>query len=219
MVRRLFLVVSVVVLGFLLLVVVLVRGTPGDYVDPATISDEELIEWGSQFAEKVEDLLDKASEEDTFDVTITEDQVNGYLASFSRPEVRQAVQARLQLDTELEVSEQFSGLMVRFTEGEMTVMARYEGSNLKPVVSIIGEPLVRENGDLGFKPTGLRMGRMPVPADWAASLKEMEELSVPVSAEVRLERITLLDGALQVVGKYRTSGPVIRRPSRAPRAE
>ncbi len=83
----------------------------------------------------------------------------------------------------------------------------------------IGRPLVHENGELGFKPTGLRMGRMPVPADWVKSLQEMEALSFPVPEEIRLEEITARDGELQLVGKYLTSGPVIHGPSRAPRAQ
>ncbi len=219
LVRRLVLVVLLGVLAFVGVVAYLFKQTPRDYRDPATVSDEQFIEWASDFADKVDELSERDPEQETFDITITEDEVNGVLASFSRPEVRQAVQAELNLDTTLELSEEFSGLMIRFTEGEMTVMARYEGSKLRPVVSIIGRPLVRENGEVGFKPTGLRMGRMPVPADWVKSLQEMEALSFSVPEEIRLDEITARDGELQLGGKYLTSGPVIRRPSRAQRAQ
>ena len=219
LVRRLVLVVLLGVLAFVGVMAYLFKQMPSDYRDPDTISDEQFIEWANDFADKVNKLSERDPEKETFDITITEDEVNGVLASFSRPEVRQAVQAKLNLDTVLELSEEFSGLMIRFTEGEMTVMARYEGSKLRPVVSIIGRPLVHENGEVGFKPTGLRMGRMPVPADWVKSLQEMEALSFPVPEEIRLEEITARDGELQLVGKYLTSGPVIRRPSRAPRAQ
>ena len=201
-VRLLLLVVLLSVLGFLIVVVSLFKKTPSDYRDPATVSDEQFIEWANNFADKVNKLKEQTQGGETFDITITEDEVNGVLASFSRPEVRQAVQAKLNLDTTLELSEEFSGLMMRFTEGKMTVMARYEGSKLRPVVSIIGRPVVHENGDMGFKPTGLRMGRMPVPADWVKSLKEMETMSLPVPEGIRLDEITVRDGELQLVGRY-----------------
>lgn len=191
----------------LLVVLLLVRGTPGYYRDPDTISDEQLIQWGEGFVRKANDLLTHIVNKEEFDVTITEEELNGYLASFFRPQVRRALSGRLSEEYRLELPPGFRGLMVHLQEGEVVLMARYEGSRLRPLVSVVGVPGVDDEGRAHFEPTRVRAGWLPVGAGWVPALEQLENESISLRGKhIRLERIEVHEGELRVVGRYESSG-------------
>ncbi len=198
---------ALALLGAVLVVLLLVRGTPGYYRDPDTISDEQLIQWGEGFVRKANDLLTHIVNKEEFDVTITEEELNGYLASFFRPQVRRALSGRLSEEYRLELPPGFRGLMVHLREGEVVLMARYEGSRLRPLVSVVGVPGLDDEGRVHFEPPRVRAGWLPVGAGWVAALEQLENESISLSGKhIRLERIEVHEGELRVVGRYESSG-------------
>ena len=198
---------ALALLVVLLVVLVLVRGTPAYYRDPDTISDEQLIEWGEGFVRKANDLLTHIVNKEQFDVTITEEELNGYLASFFRPRVRQALSGRLSEEYRLELPPGFRGPMVHLREGEVVLMARYEGSRLRPLVSVVGVPRLDDRGRAHFEVTRVRAGWLPVGAGWVPALKQLEGESISLREKhIRLERIEVHKGELRVVGGYESSG-------------
>jgi len=190
-----------------LVVILLIRSTPGYYRDPDTISDEQLIQWGEGFVGKANDLLTGVVNQKGFDVTVTEEEVNGYLAGFFRPEVRRALPARLSEEFRLELPPGFRGLMVHLGEGEVVLMARYEASRFRPVLSLAGRIYVDPQGKCRFEPLRARAGRAPVPGRWLPFVAELASKSVSLRKQhVRIERIEVHEGKLRVVGRYEPSG-------------
>jgi hypothetical protein len=195
-----------VLLVLVLLLLLLVVRTPGYYRDPAGVSDDELIRAGEGFVKKANDLLSHVVNKERFDVTITEEELNGYLAGFFRPRVREAFSARLSEQFSVELPPGTGEPTMHLGEGEVVVMARYEGSHLRPVVSVVGALELDGEGELRFRPRRCWAGSLPVPAGWAPGLAAQEGRSISLTKEhIRLESIEVQEGTLRLVGRYEPS--------------
>jgi len=195
------------VLAVMLVLLFLVGRTPGHYRDPHTISDEQLIQWGEGFVQKANEVLNRVANKERFTVTITEEELNGFLASFFRPEVRRALSARFTGDVRLELPQGTSGLMVHLREGEVVLMARYEGSRFRPVVSVVGQLELGDGGGVRLRLTGVRAGWLPVPMSWVPAVEELRRQSVSLTEKhIGLERIEVREGRLELAGRYVPSG-------------
>jgi hypothetical protein len=189
-----------------LLLLLLLERTPGSYRDLATMTDEELIRWGEGFVKKANDVVTHVVNQERFDVTITEEELNGYLAGFFRPGVREALPARLSEQYTVELPRGLGQPMVHLGEGEVVVMARYEGSRFRPVVSVAGVPELDGEGNIRFRPTRCRAGYLPLPTEWVPGLAEQEGRSISLAKEhIRLERVEVREGQLHLVGSYEPS--------------
>jgi len=198
-----------VLVALLLLLVLLffVRRVPGYYRDPAGISDEQLIQWGEGFVGKANDFLNSVANGRRFSVTIEEDEINGYLAGFFRPEVRKGLSAKLSEDFQLDLPEELSGLMVHLVPGQVVLAARYEGSRLRPVLSLAGRIEVTETGGVAFRPEGMKAGLLPIPVGWAPHVDRLagRQGRLP-GGRVRLERVTVREGEIEIAGHYESRG-------------
>lgn len=198
---------SVLVLLVLVLVLLLlVVRAPGYYRDPAGVSDDELIRAGEGFVKKANDLVAHVVNKERFDVTISEEELNGYLAGFFRPRVREALSARLSEQFSVELPSGTGEPMVHLGEGEVVVMARYEVLRLRPVVSVVGALELDDEGGLHFRPTRCWAGSLPVPTGWVPGLAGPAGRSISLAKEhTRLERIEVQEGTLRLVGRYEPS--------------
>jgi len=198
-----------------LVLLLLVVRTPGYYRDPAAVSDEECIRAGEGFVKKANDLVAHVVNRESFDVSITEEELNGYLAGFFRPRVREALSARLSEQFSVELPPGVGQPMVHLREGDVVVMARYEGSRFHPVFSLAGVPELDGEGGLHFRPTRCWAGSLPVPMGWIPDLAGQASRSISLGKEhIRLERIGVQEGTLRLVGSYEPSSG---RPSRSAR--
>lgn len=189
-----------------LVVLLLVRATPGAYRDPAQVSDEQLIRWGEGFVHKLNTLLTQVVNRERFDVTFTEDELNGYLSSFFRPRVRRALSARLSDEYRLDLPAGFRGPVVHLREGEAVLMARYEGWRLRPVVSAVGVVELDSEGRMRLRLTRLRAGLLPLPVSWVSAAGGLERKSISLGKKhILLERVEIRPGKLRLVGRYADS--------------
>jgi hypothetical protein len=197
---------ALVLLVLVLVLLLLVLRTPGYYRDPAAVSDEELIRAGEGFVKKANDLVTHVVNREHFDVTITEEELNGYLAGFFRPRVREALSARLSEQFSVELPPGIGQPIVHLGRGEVVLMARYEGSRFRPVVSVAGVPELDGKGGIRFRPTRCWAGSLPVPMGWVPGLAGQEGRSISLAKEhIRLERIEVQEGTLRLVGRYEPS--------------
>lgn len=188
-----------------LLLLLLLEQTPKYYRDPTGVSDEDCIRAGEGFVQKANDLVAHVVNQEHFDVTITEEGLNGYLAGFFRPRVREALSARLSERYTVELPPGLGQPVVHLGEGEVVLMVRYEGSRLRPVLSVAGVPELDGEGAVRFRPTRCWAGYLPVPKQWVPGLAQ-ENRSISLAKEhVRLERIEVHEGELRLVGAYEPS--------------
>jgi len=196
---------ALVLLLLAVLLLLLLEQAPKYYRDPATMTDEDFIRAGEGFVKKANDLVAHVVNQEHFDVTITEEELNGYLAGFFRPHVREALSARLSEQYAVELPPGLGQPVVHLGKGEVVLMVRYEGSRFRPVLSVAGVPELDGEGAIRFRPTRCWAGYLPVPKGWVPALAQQDRSISLAKEHVRLERIEVQEGTLRLVGAYEPS--------------
>ncbi|MCD4823574.1 MAG: hypothetical protein K8S55_03135 [Phycisphaerae bacterium] len=188
--------ILIVIFGLMLALAItflLASMVPQDY-EPRQLTQQERQNVARKFANKaINDLLNKFEDVKPFTHTITEDELNHYLASldeiaFLRLGKKNAASKSTELFEAMDKAG-FLDPMVKMDDGVLTIMVQTRSS--KKVISLDLSFMITDDGRLTVNLEQVRIGRMPVPQFIISEGLEALQKTLPQSQSGKLNRMSV----------------------------
>jgi hypothetical protein len=198
------------------------------YAQAMSVQPSVLREAGQELSSRATALVNDVCQDEPWQATFTEDQINGWLA-FDLPEKHADL-----------VPKDIADPRVAIEEGRLSLGARYSGRRLQTVFSVDVEPYVAEPNVLRLKILGATAGTLPVPVSevtvrltraaerFGFQISWIQESEVPTALvrlklrskrhgrRLRLDLLSLQDDSLHLAGvteqEQPESPPLAARP-------
>lgn len=199
--------VSLALLVAVLLLMVLVTRRPGFYLSASKREAAKLLDAARTFSDKAAHFYSQKSSGRDFEIQVTEDELNGYLAAANDDDIWKHLALQMDEMRRTFTTESLRNVQVALREGKVTVAGETSVAGMNLVVSLVGVPRIDGEGRVAFHVESIYAGALRLPLFFFGALRDRLERHAFPSNPKKL-RVTSLEVSN---GKARLTLEAVRR--------